>query len=82
MSFSRSEPAFFHDNTTKRAVVKLASSDRLVVYCGAGVTIDRTGLNWSELLARLFDREESDPTEYPTGAEGSCSAGAVAAGQR
>ncbi|HVQ96993.1 MAG TPA: SIR2 family protein [Mycobacteriales bacterium] len=64
----RSETAFFNDDTIKRAIVRLASSDSLVIYCGAGVTIDRTGLGWGDLIARLFDSSDErktarDPTE-------------------
>jgi hypothetical protein len=67
MTYARNETAFFHLEETKRAIVKLASCDRLVIYCGAGVTIDRTGLAWGDLIAQLFetsDRSQSmrDPT--------------------
>jgi hypothetical protein len=69
MDFIRSETAFFRDEQTKEAIVALASSEALVIYCGAGVTIDRTGLNWRELLARLFYREADDAPNYPTAEE-------------
>ena len=67
MTYARNETAFFHLDETKKAIVKLASCDRLVIYCGAGVTIDRTGLAWGDLLVQLFetqDRSKSprDPT--------------------
>lgn len=37
-----------------RAINQLASQNDLVIYCGAGVTRDRTGLGWSELVSEVF----------------------------
>ena len=67
MAYDRSNTAFFHDNETKDAIVKLASFDRLVIYCGAGVTIDRTGLGWGDLVAQLSETSDKrQPAGEPT----------------
>lgn len=67
MPYSRSESPFFHNGDVQRAIVRLASCDRLVIYCGAGVTIDRTGLSWGDLIAQLFEaNDNSRPARDPT----------------
>lgn len=70
MSYWRSETAFFHSDETKRAIVRLAQCDRLVIFCGAGVTIDRTGLSWGDLITQLFQTTEKGQSSHdPTTAE-------------
>ena len=70
MTYKRNETAFFHMEETKRAIVELASCDRLIIYCGAGVTIDRTGLAWGDLIAQLFDTSDrSQSMRDPTAEE-------------
>jgi SIR2-like domain len=67
VTYRRSETAFFHLDETKRAIARLAECDRLVIYCGAGVTIDRTGLSWGDLIAQLFEtNDRTPPTRDPT----------------
>jgi hypothetical protein len=61
MTISRNETAFFNEDSVTRAIVGLASAQSLVIYCGAGVTIDRTGLGWSDLIARLFEMRGEAP---------------------
>lgn len=59
-SFQRSENQFFHQDLTKQAIVDLAKVESLVIYCGAGVTIDRTGISWARLITLLLRAEVSD----------------------
>jgi hypothetical protein len=47
-------PFFLRSPSTLEALGALAGSTDLVLYCGAGVTIDRTGLTWSGLLREVF----------------------------
>lgn len=51
---STSEP-FFLQKKTLDALDRLAGCDELVIYCGAGVTIDRTGVSWIQLIRSIFD---------------------------
>lgn len=55
---------FFHSRRTKTAIQKLASKKNLVVYCGAGTTIDKTGLGWANLITSIFAGGTSKG--YPT----------------
>lgn len=64
--FGRSEVPFFHAESTKRALAHLCDCDRVVIYCGAGVTIDRTGLGWTDLIKEIFDHDSKSAREYPT----------------
>lgn len=52
---ARSADPFFRDGQTKAALIRLAGVEHLVIYCGAGVTIDQTGMGWVELLRRVFE---------------------------
>lgn len=52
-----SEP-FFHQREGLEALRRLRDSERLVIYCGAGVTIDRTGLSWVDLSRALMEVKE------------------------
>ncbi|MBV9795501.1 MAG: SIR2 family protein [Actinobacteria bacterium] len=70
MSYGRSKNEFFNLDGTKQAIVKLASCERLVIYCGAGVTIDRTGLTWGDLVVKLFETSDGNhPGPDPSAAE-------------
>lgn len=66
MGYKRSEVQFFHQDSVKKAIVALSSAKQLLIYCGAGVTIDRTGLGWKQLIANVFADaggvEVGDPT--------------------
>lgn len=55
-SYRRSEIAFFSDDDVKEAVVELAAASSVTIYCGAGVTIDRTNLGWGDLIYGLLSR--------------------------
>lgn len=58
-----SEP-FLKDDSTLTALRKIADCHSLVLYCGAGVTRDRTGLGWDELVKSTFRfarRRKHDP---------------------
>lgn len=48
-------PFFLRETATLDALDSLSSADDLVLYCGAGVSIDRTGVSWSKLLRQVFD---------------------------
>lgn len=52
--YSRDETAFFTQWDTVHAVTSLAKSKQLVIYCGAGVSIDQTGMSWSDLIFNLL----------------------------
>jgi hypothetical protein len=54
MPFSRSEPPFFYQSDLPGVIERLASQEALVVYAGAGVSIDRTGLSWAGLVNSLL----------------------------
>ena len=53
MPESRSSTPFFHDRDTKEIIELIARSSDLAIVAGAGVTIDRTGLNWRGFLNGL-----------------------------
>lgn len=69
MTYRRGDNAFFHMDETKRAIVKLASCEKLVIYCGAGVTIDRTGLTWGDLVEQLFETSDRSQSPHDPSAE-------------
>lgn len=48
---------FFHSQQSKDAIVNIARATTLVIYCGAGVTMNRTGLSWYELVSELLLQE-------------------------
>lgn len=48
-------PFFLRESATLDALDALSSADHLVLYCGAGVSIDRTGLSWTRLLQEVFE---------------------------
>jgi hypothetical protein len=50
--------AFFHDPETHQTITQLAQADPLVIYAGAGVTIDRTTKSWASLIAGLLDEKQ------------------------
>lgn len=45
--------SFLRDERTLEKVRTLAQSRRLTIYCGAGVTIDRTTLGWFDLVRHI-----------------------------
>lgn len=51
---------FFNDRDTWEQITALAKVERLVVYAGAGVTIDRTRTSWAALLRGLLLHEPLD----------------------
>lgn len=67
--FRRSEREFFHQDATKEALLHLSLSSSLVIYCGAGVTIDRTGYGWGPLIASVFAPDSGSHRGYPTDTE-------------
>lgn len=45
----------FHRQSIKNTIVQIAANGHLVVYAGAGVTIDRSSLGWNELVSGLLE---------------------------
>lgn len=62
--FERSATQFFAQEETKESLVALARSDRIILYCGAGVTIDRTGLGWKDLISLSLRAKVDDSAHY------------------
>lgn len=48
-------PFFLREHRTLDALDMLSSGESLVLYCGAGVTINRTGLSWNALIQQIFE---------------------------
>lgn len=53
------EMFFFRQAATRQALASLSDTKSLVFYCGAGVTIDRTGVSWGALIKSVFDLASS-----------------------
>ncbi|WP_330233940.1 SIR2 family protein [Nocardia sp. NBC_00508] len=51
--FTRSEVRFFSSQQTKYAIAEVFRRSHTVIYCGAGVSIDRTGLGWQQLVSSI-----------------------------
>lgn len=47
-------PIFFEQKATLDAIQAINDHQDIVIYCGAGVTIDQTGLSWSALIRGIF----------------------------
>ncbi|HVV12215.1 SIR2 family protein [Amycolatopsis sp.] len=62
--FRRSDSQFFHRGEIKKALVELAGHDEVVLYCGAGVTIDRTGLGWTDLIMHSLRPRDDENRPY------------------
>lgn len=60
MSFSRSERPFFSTPAVYELIERVAAQKSLVIYAGAGVTIDRTGLAWPDLVHNLLKKHKPD----------------------
>jgi len=45
---------FLRQTPTLNALQKLNDYDEIVIYCGAGVTIDQTGVSWTQLVRHIF----------------------------
>lgn len=52
--FHKSEDLFFDQNDTIEAIRELDEAESLLIFCGSGVTIDRTGQSWSQLVASIL----------------------------
>lgn len=70
----RSSRAFFQDDLTLSLIERAANtSGRLLLYCGAGVTIDRTGHSWGSLVLSLLpERKHKTRPDMPTRAQVEC----------
>ena len=64
----RSNDPFFGDLMTLETITTAATvGGRLLLYCGAGVTIDRTGHSWSSLILSLLpERKHRTRPNMPT----------------
>ncbi|MDT0116629.1 SIR2 family protein [Microbacterium sp. PRF11] len=58
------EQFFLRSAGTLAALHELSSADSLVLYCGAGVTINRTGMSWPALLKQVFRAAASNGRSY------------------
>lgn len=67
--FARSDAEFFHQDLTRSCLLRLARSEALTIYCGAGVTIDRTGYGWGGLIGSAFSPDASAHRSHPTNDE-------------
>ena len=47
--------AFFQKDKTKNALRDLAKAEKILIYCGAGVTYDLTNLGWDDLIKEVFE---------------------------
>jgi hypothetical protein len=67
----RSSEPFFEQILTQEVIRTIAEVDgTLAIYCGAGVTIDMTGHNWSALVRAMFPvRRLKSNQEMPTQSE-------------
>ncbi|MHA7271200.1 SIR2 family protein [Arthrobacter sp. HLT1-20] len=63
---NRSSDPFFEQEETLDAIAELsgAAVSSMVIYCGAGATIDFTGLNWEGLNSRLLAQIQPVPLGY------------------
>lgn len=70
----RSGQPFFEDDLTSKTVLTTANVEgRLLLYCGAGVTIDRTGHSWGGLIMSLLpERRRKTRPGMPTRAQVAC----------
>lgn len=64
----RSDEPFFESPLTGETIASAAGADgRLLLYCGAGVTIDRTGHSWQSLIMSLLpERRHKNRPGMPT----------------
>ncbi|MEV6242477.1 hypothetical protein [Lentzea sp. NPDC051838] len=64
MSFARSAEPLFGDSDTYPLIEHIANQRSLVIYASAGVTIDRTGMSWLDMVEKLL-REHKDNADGP-----------------
>lgn len=55
-----SDQPFFHRYQTKLTISEICSQDDLVIFAGAGVTIDKSQLNWSAMIDSLLKQHMTD----------------------
>lgn len=67
--FRRSDSGFFHQDFTARSLLRLSNATSLTIYCGAGVTIDRTGYGWGALIGSVFAPDTAAHSSHPTSDE-------------
>jgi hypothetical protein len=60
VSFSRSDRPYFSQSEVHQIIQRIASQKSVVIYAGAGVSIDRTGVSWRELVNRLLEDHVPD----------------------
>lgn len=60
----RSNSQFFKMDATILGIRRIVESDskQLVIYCGAGTTIDKTGYGWEDLITALFPQDDLGET--------------------
>lgn len=55
--------AFFQKDETKNALRDLAKAEKILIYCGAGVTYDLTNLGWDDLIKEVFEESFKEEDE-------------------
>lgn len=48
------EKYFWGKASTIEAIRQCGAANAITIYCGAGVTLDRTGLSWQGLVSQVF----------------------------
>lgn len=59
MRSTSGDTAFFHDQAVHRAIDRLASVKSVLIFAGAGVTIDKTGMSWGRLMEQVISTKET-----------------------
>lgn len=62
MSFARSAEPLFGDSDTYPLIEHIANQRSLVIYASAGVTIDRTGMSWPDVVENRSESTRTTPT--------------------
>lgn len=63
-------PVEFLDRTDVCEIIKtIADSKSLTIYCGAGVTIDKTNMGWGQVISAAYGSKEDEWRYYPTSNE-------------
>jgi len=57
---SASEKPFFHRHQTKLTISEICKQRNLVIFAGAGVSIDRSGLTWKAMIDSLLKPHMAD----------------------
>lgn len=62
--YARADVQFPSQDEFLEAISRIASTTNVVIYCGAGVTIDQTGLGWSDLVQKGLRPQKTTEKPY------------------